>query len=88
MNIRYCINLPVYQYNTGRADNGNTIFKIFYKDKGEASSNLTFINKCFANIQSDELLIKEELERYHNFFDLPGYQIGDAYLTILTEELL
>jgi hypothetical protein len=88
MNTNYCINLPVYQYNTGRADNGNTIFKIFYKDKSEASSNLEFINKCFAKIENDELLTEEESQRYDRFFDLPGYQIDDAYLTILTEELL
>ncbi len=35
MNTRYCINLPVYQYNTGRADNGDEIFKLLYKDKND-----------------------------------------------------
>ena len=47
-----------------------------------------FINKCFAKIESDELLTEEESQRYDRFFDLPGYQIDDAYLTIITEELL
>ena len=85
MKIQYIINLPVYQYNTGMADNGNKIFKTYYNDLETAKNKLEFINSVYNQIQSDIELNDDDIEEYEYYFDLPGYQIAEAYITSVTE---
>lgn len=84
--IKIILNIPSYQYNTGRADNGNIIWKEYYDSKEKASDDLRFVNEMYEKVKNDIELSDEELEKYEDFFCLPGFQIDDAYLTILTEK--
>ena len=94
--ISYILNIPVYQYNTGSADNGNTINKFYYTTKNEAKENLDFINTCYnklilaveSNSNKYDVLSDNEIEKYDEFFDLPGYQIKPAFVEMHEKTLI
>jgi hypothetical protein len=85
MSSKYYVNLPAYQYNTGAADNGNKIWKKYFDSKEEALEAKDFLNKCYEKIQNKIELTRKEDEKYEEFFNLPGFQIADAYCSFVTE---
>lgn len=83
------LNIPVYQYNTGRGDNCNTIVKWPFKDQQEAERVRDNINIWWDKLEDGRsTLTKGEQHVYEQMLDLPGYQTDYAFLTLVTETLI
>ena len=81
----YLLKIPAYRYNTGRADNGNTLFVTQYSAKEEAIANRDFVNAYYDCTQDEEEHSEEVNSRYQDHFNGEGYQIGEAFVTQVTE---
>jgi hypothetical protein len=85
--MSYSLNIPIYKYNTGRADNGNTIISRFYDNKENAIIDREFLNKIFNRdkkwdgYQYVSEISEEETNKINEIIDWEGYQIKDAYIT-------
>lgn len=83
------LNIPVYQYNTGRGDNCHTIVKWPFKDQQEAERARDNVNIWWTKSEGiGNTITKDEEHAYEQMFDLPGYQTDYAFLTLVTETLI
>lgn len=90
--MRYKLNIPIYAYNTGRADNRKTIEVQFYEDRLEALKDRDFLNEIFnrekvGNDKTPEVT-EEEIEKIDRLIETPGHQIKDAYVSMITEIII
>lgn len=81
----YLLKIPSYRYNTSRADNGPTEFVSQYSDKEEAIANRDFLNAYYDSTQDEDEHSEEVNSRYQAHFNGEGYQIGEAFITQVTE---
>jgi len=85
--MKYLLKIPIYKYNTGRADNGNTIIEREYSDKYDALNDRNFLNRIFEReLRGD--LPEDEYDRLQEILDWEGYQIKEAYVTVQYENLI
>lgn len=86
-NMSYILNIPIYRYNTGRADNGNTTITRRYENKECAIKDRDFLNEIF-NRNDKEDLDEDLYNRLQEIIDWQGFQIKDSYVTIQYEQLI
>jgi hypothetical protein len=85
--MKYLLKIPIYKYNTGRADNGNTIIERSYVEKEDALKDRDFINGIFDRDKRDDLP-EDEFDKLQEILDWEGYQIKEAYVTAQYENLI
>lgn len=85
--MKYLLKIPIYRYNTGRADNGNTIIERHYSNREDATNDRDFLNHIFIRDKQDDLS-EEEFDRLQEILDWEGYQIKESYITQQYENLI
>ncbi|MEN6553079.1 MAG: hypothetical protein ABFC34_09355 [Methanobacterium sp.] len=85
--MKYLLKIPIYKYNTGRADNGNAVIERSYSDKEDALNDRDFLNRIFGREEKGDLP-EDEYDRLQEILDWQGYQIKEAYVTTQYENLI
>ena len=85
--MKYLLKIPIYKYNTGRADNGNIIIQRFYNGREDAIKDRDFLNGIFDRETQDDLP-DDEFDKLQEILDWEGYQIKEAYVTAQYEILI
>ncbi len=85
--MKYLLKIPIYKYNTGRADNGNMIIERYYDEKEDAINDRDFLNSVL-NRETRDDLPEEEFDKLQEILDWEGYQIKEAHVTVQYEDLI
>ena len=85
--MKYKLNIPIYKYNTGRADNGNTIITCIYDTKELAMNDRNFLNQIF-NRDKTEDLNEVDFDHLQEIIDWQGFQIKESYVTLQYEQII
>jgi len=83
--MKYIVKIPIYKYNTGRADNGNIILDHWVASKKEGLEIITKLNSIFYHKGE---LSEQNYDYLQSIIDWQGFMIKECYLAYISEGIV